>query len=282
MKQFLHFVCLFVVCSWLTGCVNASKDVYFKSRVPNMETIAINPKSKFGLNLSAETRRFQVRVTRDLVSSFRFYKDASLVELEKSDKKQPVSALDAEITFAEAFAHNWPFQVGVGFDHFEFKTNLFDARGGGATGWKGIVNTGIYKTTAFQTNGSGQCSFLCFSSDSDREKAKTSEDNINVDYKGYETKLGTSIGYYFAKNHAFYTGYNWMDGLYEASATQDNAPFGKIEMREAWYGNGFGLGYLYHVNEKFVLNFSGQKISMSWAGENHISHNLNVEGQVAF
>lgn len=266
----------------LSACVSARKDIYFQSRVPNIENIEINPPGKLGFNMAGETRRFQVRITRDLVGSFQFYKDKESASFESDNSTQPPKGIDAELTYADQLFRAWPFQLALSYDHVELKGNLFDFRSGDGRGWRSIVNVGVYKTNTWVSTGSSDCNFFCYSSESDKAKVKAEEDNIAVSFSGRESKVGTSFGYYFTKNQALFAGYDAYDAKITASATQKTGQQRTIDLTESYNGYGYGMGYLIHINNSALLSFTVQEIGMNWAGSIFRGLDLNLEAQVVF
>jgi hypothetical protein len=261
----------------LNSCASASKDIYFRTRLPTMETIEMGEDGSFGFGADLESKRFTIKTTRNLVDDFTFYTDNADLQNGKSDAD--VTGLDLQGTYKNTIQNFLPFRIAVSFDHAELKLGLFDARDGGK-GWKGIINGGYYKTAAYQTNGT-DCSFFdCFFK-LDTKAASAIEDDLNIDYKGSETKAGTSIGYYFNHKHALYIGYNQLNGKVEANAHKESTDT-RIALNEAVKGLGYGLGYAFRANVTYTGSFSVEHIEMSWGEAKHQATILAFQNHFAF
>ena len=267
MKKLFVGLCWILFFGSLWGCAAASKDVYFKTRLPTMENLEIDAENKFGLDVDFENRRFEVTATNNLVNNFQFTKDRAALS---DGPLFQIRGLDAAVTYAHSVRKILPFQLAVAFDYAEIKMAVFDQRPSGGAGWKGIVNFGLYKSTAFEATSDKSCFIyiFCFSSNADRTAAKNKEEEITTSYGGVEQKVGTSIGYYFDDKKALFVGYNWYQADIFASAHRDT-PFSDIDFRQSFYGSGVGLGFSYRSSQHYVAVFKLEQVSMDWNSQRY-------------
>jgi hypothetical protein len=251
-----------LVAIWLSSCASARKDIYFRSRLPTIENLDLNESKHWGLSMEAENKRFNAKATDDLTSRFHFRTDYTSLQ-EGGDYN--LKGADLQLSYADRIQSVWPIQFSLSFDQLELKVGLFDFRNDGL-GWKGIINTGYYKTASYQEEGG--CSFICFSSHADRDKVSATQDNIDVSSGGAEKKVGGSIGYFFKKNMAAYVGYDWMNYDIHASATKKDTG-DSINFDQVFYGSGYGAGILYYVNEALPMSLSVQHVNIYWVGETY-------------
>lgn len=249
--------------SILVGCASASKDIFFRSRLPTMEAPVFNENNRFGLEFDLESDRFQTRITRNLTSDFSFYRDGA--DFHNSYGRATLEGRDLSVTGAHWF-QNLPVQLGLSFDFLEFKMGLYGFQPNQNSGFFAMIDGGIYKTATFEEEDNG-CKFICFSSQKDKDNADMQNAGIGTDHGGNEKKYGVQFGYYFDSENAVYAGYHRMDYYYRASAVQHNPPNGSLSFQESFSGQGIGLGYYHAWGPSFATTFAGEGMTINWVSD---------------
>ncbi len=246
----------------LVGCVSSSKDIYFRSRLPTMEAPTFNENNRFGLELDLESDRFTTQITRNLVSDFHFYNDNA--SFHNAYGGAGIEGKDFSVTAAHWFS-KYPMQLGISADFAEIKFGLYGFQTPQPVGFFAMVDAGVYKTATYTENGG--CSWICLSSQKDKDEALRKEGSILADHGGNEKKYGLQLGYYFNTQQAAYIGYHRMDYYYRASARQELPPNGSLSFQESFSGYGIGLGYYHEWSSSLASTFSFEDIKIQWATE---------------
>ncbi len=259
----------------LCSCASSRKDIYFRTRLPTIETIDMGEAGRFGVNLDVESQRFQVQATNDIVNNPRFVKDRARY---LSEGELSIKGMDAAVTFSEMI-RMIPVQFALSLDHAEFKLRLFDLRKEDKTGWVGLINYGYYRTATYEESES--CFFICLSSQKDREAAQAQKDTVSTTQSGAEEKVGTTLGYYLSESSSIFGGYNWYDARIKMEAYYIKTDT-RINFNERFYGSGFGLGYLYKFPRNASIALTLEHIKMDWNGIAMETDMVGVRSHISF
>lgn len=259
----VHLLLLAAMISGLSiGCSTPQKNIRFHSRIPSIEAPLFNQHRQLGISTQLESERFEVQATKNLVNDFSFYKGQETFTSNKSsDALSSVQGLDVALTGALQ-TDSFSFQAEASFDFLELKTGVGALHSDENTKWLGMLGAGYY-LTATRVD-SGNCRFLCFSSEADQRKNQSIEDSITTSQSGHELKLSATLGYRTSRKSFVYLGYSHMFYNYKAEAIREP---NRIEFKEAFEGLGYGVGFAHQINEHFQMSFALQQISIRYGGK---------------
>lgn len=260
MKHSLRGI-LFCSLTSLLSCAN-TYDILFRSRLPTVEAPIFLRNEQFGVGAQLETERFQVELTKNLISDFRFYKDQD--RFSNGTPVFPGVDLAAQLSLdipLVRFSDEVTVQGEAGVDFAEVKVGYGAVHDNARTPWLWMLGAGYYKTATMTKT--SRCGLVCVSSHDTDDASKSIVDGLTTEQDGHEIKISASLGYRFREKTFAYLGFSHMSYHWFAKAFR-SAQSETIEMTEDFTGIGYGVGLAHQLNEETQISITVQTAALNW------------------